>query len=134
MTDTERPYYNPYIIEGPATVEAVEKARVAARKATGKPPTLARLRHDETIPCFYCGKHVKHGTIDHLTPRIRGGSNEASNRVKACQPCNWDKNNLTLAEYRLVIAYRRGALTALTNDHDFFGSNSLFKFPGEQVG
>ncbi len=50
--------------------------------------------------CFYCARRVsKNGTrkkgnvltIDHVIPRALGGSDELSNLVLACEPCNKKK-------------------------------------------
>ncbi len=49
--------------------------------------------------CQYCGRHVlelkprEALTRDHLLPLSRGGSNEWSNVVTACSPCNTRKGN-----------------------------------------
>ena len=49
-------------------------------------------------PCFYCGEP---GTSrDHVIPRSKGGSDEPSNVVIACQWCNSSKRNRTLEEWR----------------------------------
>jgi len=69
------------------------------------------------VCCFYCGTALtaSHNaadqqTTDHLQPRHRGGHSVAANRVDACRKCNLDKGGLTLEEYRVVVAYRRGVL------------------------
>lgn len=158
MTDTERPYYNPYIIEGPCTAESATKLSFRAQRATQEyapkrkpddPPAGAEWAE----PCFFCGQRTikpitnssaNHELLqdnplrrirEHLQPICKGGNRPVNdpNVVWACKFCNNDKHQLTLDEYRVVIAYRRGALQAMMHDHDFFGPNSLFKFPGEQV-
>ena len=55
------------------------------------------------------GKHKS--TRDHIIPRIRGGANIPGNTVNACYECNQDKGRLTIEEYRLVIAFRRGLIS-----------------------
>jgi len=53
---------------------------------------LAIYLRDE-FRCVYCGANM-HGaapadlTLDHVRPKSRGGSNEASNLVTACKSCN----------------------------------------------
>lgn len=42
------------------------------------------------LPCHYCGA-PKAGTVDHVIPVSRGGTNDASNLVPACGPCNYSK-------------------------------------------
>lgn len=41
--------------------------------------------------CHYCGEehaHVLFGTVDHVWPRSRGGSDALWNLVWSCGPCN----------------------------------------------
>ena len=48
---------------------------------------LARDRHR----CQYCGRGDPELTLDHVTPRHRGGRHEWDNVVAACQRCNHRK-------------------------------------------
>jgi len=73
--------------------------------------------------CFFCGTELttapaarspRRASVDHLIPTSRGGPNHEGNKVRACQACNRDKGNLTLEEYRVVLAYRRGMLHVQT--------------------
>lgn len=75
----------------------------------------------KTKPCFFCGLDVLITKItkDHLLPKSRGGGGGA-NLVGCCQPCNSDKGSLTLEEYRLVIAFRKGMIVG-----------AVMPFPGE---
>jgi hypothetical protein len=64
--------------------------------------------------CFYCqipliedsddeqryGQSALLMQIDHRTPTSRGGSDRASNRAPSCGPCNGQKHNRTVEEYR----------------------------------
>ena len=46
--------------------------------------------------CRYCGAGVADGAVlelDHITPVARGGSNDESNLVAACQACNRGKGD-----------------------------------------
>lgn len=51
--------------------------------------------------CVYCKN--KRGDpileIEHVIPRIRGGSDKISNLVIACKTCNWEKGSKTAVEY-----------------------------------
>ena len=85
--------------------------------------------------CFYCNRvlvkfqsNKKHPinppnglTRDHLLPRDRGGKQLPGNTVDCCCLCNVDKARLTLAEYRVVVAFRLGMI-----------GEAEYVFPGEQ--
>ena len=53
---------------------------------------LALYLRDE-FRCLYCGTNLKGAapadvTLDHLLPKSAGGSNDATNLITACRPCN----------------------------------------------
>ena len=50
--------------------------------------------------CFYCGAVNERLQLDHVVPRSRGGSDDPSNLVPACKPCNTSKGAKLLAEWR----------------------------------
>lgn len=61
--------------------------------------------------CPYCGEKMRIGgrlfpTLDHLTPKSRGGRYELRNLMIVCHACNWDKGNMTLQEYAAALALR----------------------------
>lgn len=55
--------------------------------------------------CFYCITE-RAEQIDHMHPRIRGGGNEDSNLIGACQPCNIRKKDRTVEEFRAYLAHK----------------------------
>jgi 5-methylcytosine-specific restriction endonuclease McrA len=50
--------------------------------------------------CAYCREPVdlNNSSLDHKTPKSRGGTNSLSNLVLACRRCNRFKGSLTVAE------------------------------------
>jgi 5-methylcytosine-specific restriction endonuclease McrA len=50
--------------------------------------------------CQYCGDKIgmSAATIDHVTPRSRGGKNTWENVCLACGPCNYEKGDRLLSE------------------------------------
>ncbi len=67
-------------------------------------PSLSRTARLEIIGrdgpfCRYCGKHADPIHIDHVIPRVRGGSDDASNLAVACRPCNLSKATKTPEEW-----------------------------------
>jgi 5-methylcytosine-specific restriction endonuclease McrA len=49
--------------------------------------------------CAYCGQTGIPLEIEHITPRIRGGSNRVSNLSLACHACNQKKGTQTATEF-----------------------------------
>ena len=49
--------------------------------------------------CAYCHITGVPLQIEHIVPRVRGGTDRASNLTLACKRCNLQKNNQTAAEY-----------------------------------
>jgi len=75
--------------------------RVISRKAR---LALARLYPEEARwgKTFHEQKHCALGSLvaslDHILPHSRGGTNEEENLVTACTPCQFGRNQWTLAE------------------------------------
>ena len=49
--------------------------------------------------CAYCEKPLVTVTLDHVKPRSKGGSDDESNLVAACAPCNHAKGDLDVEEF-----------------------------------
>ncbi len=47
----------------------------------------------DNYTCQYCGKQTRELTLDHVTPRFRGGAHTWENLVSACPSCNHRKGN-----------------------------------------
>lgn len=66
--------------------------------------------------CAYCGGHA--ATVDHVTPRSRGGADSWTNTVAACAVCNHAKADKTPAEAGLVLRTRPYTPTwSMTSQH-----------------
>ena len=70
----------------------VTRWRYSAGPAWSRAGVLARDGHR----CGYCGGAAS--TVDHITPRSRGGHNTWLNTVAACGGCNQRKGDRTPAE------------------------------------
>lgn len=83
-----------------------------------------RERHRNKIRCVWCSALWSPGlrlTLDHLTPWVHGGGNEASNLITACVRCNskrkandyklWiESNNLDMRLYARIERLRKAPL------------------------
>jgi 5-methylcytosine-specific restriction endonuclease McrA len=67
------------------------------------PPISAGLRFRilarDRFRCVYCGAKASDPGVrlhvDHVKPRSQGGTNEPSNLVSSCKPCNEGKSDTT---------------------------------------
>ena len=84
---------------------------------------ILQLFHKHGGRCVYCQRHVhlvgdaKHplfATIDHKTPRVKGGSNYLSNLTLACVQCNTVKDDLNYEEFTALFD-ALGDIDAVTN-------------------
>lgn len=65
----------------------------------------ARIYAKTNWRCFYCIEApAEH--LDHMHPKIRGGSNDDANMIGACRSCNIRKNDRTVEEYRAYLAHK----------------------------
>lgn len=69
--------------------------KFSAKKGTPVYSRTGVLRRDRH-KCAYCTKHAS--TIDHVTPKSRGGRSTWENTVAACQKCNEHKADKTPEE------------------------------------
>lgn len=77
--------------------------RYRARKANAEGDFTAKefkeLCEQVDYHCAYCHKRFVKLTADHILPLSRGGSNDISNIIPACGPCNYSKQAKTPLEY-----------------------------------
>lgn len=50
-----------------------------------------RILEEQGYCCYWCGGVAD--TVDHRTPVVAGGTNDPSNLVASCTPCNRSKNS-----------------------------------------
>ncbi len=78
----------------------VTRWRYSAGPAWSRPGVMVR----DGYRCAYCCGVAT--TVDHVTPRSRGGRNTWLNTVAACGACNQRKGDRTPAEAGMVLAVR----------------------------
>ena len=65
--------------------------------------TRFEIFNRDRYTCQYCGKQTRQLTLDHVTPRYRGGQHTWENVVSACVPCNRRKAGRTPQEARMIL-------------------------------
>ena len=74
----------------------------AARGYDGRWQKLRVLILAEEPVCRYCkasGRVTASSTVDHMTPKARGGGDERGNLCGCCDRCNYSKGDKTAAEF-----------------------------------
>ncbi len=112
------------VCKGAAVVEEVSAYVVRTSKISLPIPSVIRLTKYRRVPrqnrsvsrkgiilrdggaCQYCARVLasKDLTLDHVTPRARGGHSTWENLVACCFACNNRKGNRTPAEAGMVLA------------------------------
>lgn len=69
-----------------------------------RPEKRLALYIRDGFSCAYCGRDLHNAapsvvTLDHLLPRIAGGSNEATNLITACRTCNSSRQDKPWVSY-----------------------------------
>lgn len=63
------------------------------------------------MACCWCGLTIEDGarlTLDHMTPRARGGSNHETNLFTACRGCNSRRKHYSIAVFALTMSRQFG--------------------------
>ncbi len=95
---TQQMLYSPsHSIPVPLVIRLVHYVRLPHRRV---PPTRSAIMLRDAFTCQYCGEKPGHThlTVDHMTPRSRGGEHNWADLVTACKRCNQRKGNRTPEE------------------------------------
>lgn len=86
----------------PLVIRLVHYVRLPHRKV---PSTRSAVMLRDAYTCQYCGETPgrQYLTVDHVTPRSRGGKHEWENLVTACMRCNQKKGSLTPEEANMQL-------------------------------
>jgi len=68
-------------------------------------PSRQNIFRRDSYCCQYCGRDLykETATIDHITPRSKGGSSSWTNLVTACKDCNLYKGSRSLKEAKMQL-------------------------------
>ncbi len=97
------------VLKIPAVMRLVKLVRTIykARVPFSKKNVMVR----DGFKCVYCGTSGVRFTIDHVTPKFKGGKSSFENCVTACKPCNNKKGRKSCNEAHM---YPKTSLTAPT--------------------
>jgi len=98
---------NHQVIHTP-TIEIPAPSVIRLQYHVKRPQPRVKLSRREVFTrdrhtCQYCGAASRDLTIDHVTPKHRGGRHEWDNLVAACRSCNHRKGGKTVAEARMKL-------------------------------
>ena len=81
--------------------------------------------------CWYCGVDLNPALfhVDHVTARNNGGTNDMSNLVAACPPCNVTKKDRTIDEFRWVRIRQRDGIPRFSDEQTRWLMDQGFTFP-----
>lgn len=73
----------------------MDEQRDGTKRNQAGPAKRARIFAASSGNCFYCSRviHEDQFTIDHVWPLSKSGSNDITNCVAACHPCNKEKGD-----------------------------------------
>ena len=91
-------------VELPSVVRLTRYVKVPYRRAA--PVTRRAVFGRDAHRCQYCGGPAE--SLDHVTPRSRGGDHSWENVVACCRPCNVHKGNRTPDESGLRLKSKPG--------------------------
>lgn len=76
------------------------KARIQSAQGKHTVEDIRNMYKRQKGKCYYCASKLsKTYHVDHIVPLTRGGSNDPSNLVIACPPCNLSKKDKLLHEW-----------------------------------
>ena len=84
-----------------ALPSVIRLAYLIKRPLLGRKLTRFEVFNRDRYTCQYCGKQTRQLTLDHVTPRYRGGQHTWENVVSACVSCNRRKAGMTPQEARM---------------------------------
>ena len=97
-TDYQRAYMRDYMRQRRAS-GLTGPARPRCKTQESQSSRRFRVLQRDNFRCQYCGRTAKDDVrleIDHIVPLCKGGTNEDSNLITCCMPCNRSKGGTQL--------------------------------------
>ena len=90
------------VIKVPAVVRLLRFVKLHSRRP---PLTKLNLLARDSYTCQYCAKYLtkEEASVDHVSPRSKGGKTKWENVVIACHPCNRKKGGRTPKEAKMLL-------------------------------
>ncbi len=88
----------------PVMIRIVKYIRKRFKSAVPYSKRNVFIRDNQT--CQFCGVHIhdiNNCTVDHVTPRSKGGRSTFENCVTACKPCNHKKADRLCSEAKMYL-------------------------------
>ena len=92
------------VLSVPAVMRLIKLIRTIYR--TGVAFCKKNVLIRDGFRCGYCGSHKFRLTIDHITPKSKGGKSNFENCVAACKPCNTKKGNRLPSQMSMYLKVR----------------------------
>jgi 5-methylcytosine-specific restriction endonuclease McrA len=86
----------------------IRLGRMVKRPRRQRKMTRYEIFNRDRYTCQYCGVHSRQLTLDHVTPRYRGGQHTWENVVSACVACNRHKAGRTPKEASMKLVRQPG--------------------------
>lgn len=103
VLDSKRIIRSPNIeLVVPSVVRLKRYVKIPYGFIVNTPTKLGVLRRDGHR-CGYCRNAAT--TVDHITPKSKGGGNSWKNLVACCYPCNQKKADRTLEQIQWMLLY-----------------------------
>lgn len=101
-----------FVFEAPSVIRLVEYVDVRRRRSAASGKQRLRILMRDKMKCQYCGARGTQFdlTLDHISPRSRGGRSDAENLCAACKTCNQRKGDRTPDEARMPLLATPSAL------------------------
>ena len=84
----------------------IRLAHMIKRPRPERKLTRLEIFNRDQYTCQYCGRETRQLTLDHVTPRYRGGEHTWENVVSACVLCNQHKAGKTPEQAGMKLMHR----------------------------